>query len=81
MTGFICPLLEIYSYIILARILLSYVRATPGTTMAQINGVLLSLTEPVLGPLRRVIPPVRMGAGAIDLSPIIVFVGIMLICG
>ena len=79
--GFICQLLRIYSWIILARILLSYVRSTPGTAVEQINGVLLSLTEPVLGPLRRVIPPVRMGAGAIDLSPIIVFVGIMLICG
>ena len=79
--GFICQLLRIYSWIILARILLSYVRSTPGTAVAQINGALLCLTEPVLGPLRRVIPPVRMGAGAIDLSPIIVFVGIMLICG
>ncbi len=79
--GFICQLLRIYSWISLARMLLSYVRSTPGTAVAQINGVLLSLTEPVLGPLRRVIPPVRMGAGAIDLSPIIVFVGIMLICG
>lgn len=78
---FICQLLNFYLWIILARILFSYVRSTPGTALASVNNVLLTLTEPVLGPLRRVIPPVRMGAGVIDLSPIIVFVGILLICG
>ena len=78
---FICQLLNFYLWIILARILFSYVRSTPGTALASVKNVLLTLTEPVLGPLRRVIPPVRMGAGAIDLSPIIVFVGILLICG
>ncbi|MSV47641.1 MAG: YggT family protein, partial [Actinobacteria bacterium] len=28
------------------------------------------------GPLRRVIPPVRLGAAALDLSPLIVLLGI-----
>jgi uncharacterized protein YggT (Ycf19 family) len=35
----------------------------------------------VLGPLRRMIPPVRMGISAIDVSPIIVIVVIIIICG
>jgi YggT family protein len=33
-----------------------------------------AVTEPVLRPIRGLLPPVRMGAMAFDLSPIIVFV-------
>ena len=78
--AFICALLQLYSFVILARIIMSWVRITPGTPVASIYSVIFSLTEPVLGPLRRMIPPVRMGMGAIDVSPIIVFVVIILIC-
>ena len=53
----------------------SWVRVTPGTPVASIYSVVFNLTEPVLGPLRRVIPPVRMGMAAIDLSPLIIIVG------
>ena len=76
----ICPLLQIYSLILIARILMSYVRIERDSSLAGVNSVLFSLTEPVLAPLRNAIPPVRMGAAAIDLSPIIVFVIIRIIC-
>jgi len=76
----ICTLLGIYSWLIFARIIMSWVRVEPGTPVASIYSVVFNLTEPVLGPLRRAIPPVRMGMAALDLSPLIVFVGIMIIC-
>jgi len=66
--------------VILARIIMSWVRIEPGTPVASIYSVVFNLTEPVLGPLRRAIPPVRMGVAALDLSPLIVFVVITLIC-
>lgn len=59
---------------------MSWVRIEPGSPVASIYSVVFNLTEPVLGPLRRAVPPVRLGMAALDLSPIIVFVGIMLIC-
>ncbi len=59
---------------------MSWIRIVPGTPVASIYSVVFSVTEPVLGPLRRAIPPVRMGMAALDLSPIIVFVAIMIIC-
>lgn len=77
----ICLVLQLYSFVILARIIMSWVRVEPGTPVASIYSVIFNLTEPVLGPLRRAIPPVRIGVGAIDVSPIIVFVIIILICG
>ncbi len=76
----ICQILGIYSLVIFARIIFSWVRVTPGTPVASIYSVIFNLTEPVLGPLRRAIPPVRLGMAAIDLSPLIIFVGIRLIC-
>lgn len=34
------------------------------------------VTDPVLVPIRRLIPPLRIGGGALDLSPMIVILGI-----
>ena len=78
---FICLILNLFSFVILARIIMSWIRITPGTPVASIYSVVFNITEPILGPLRRMIPPVRMGMAAIDVSPIIVFVVIILICG
>ena len=78
--GLICLVLQLFSFVVLARILMSWIRITPGTAVASVYSVVFNLTEPVLGPIRRLIPPVRMGMAAIDVSPIIVFVVIMLIC-
>lgn len=76
----LCFFLSIYSLLILARIILSWVRIDPDSSLSGLNTAVFNLTEPVLGPLRRAIPPVRLGMAALDLSPIIVFVVIRLIC-
>jgi YggT family protein len=76
----VCTLLYLYTFVILARVLFSWVRVEPGTALASVYSVIYSITEPVLGPLRRVIPPMRLGMGAIDLSPIIVLVLVAIIC-
>ena len=41
--------------------------------------LLRSITEPIYRPLRNVIPPVRFGDAALDLSPLIAIIGIQLI--
>lgn len=76
----ICTILGIYSWIIFARIILSWVRVEPGTGLASVASVVYNLTEPVLGPIRAVIPPMRLGVAALDLSPLLVFLVIMIIC-
>jgi YggT family protein len=52
-----------------ARAIFSWFPVRPGTALASLNGVLYELTEPVLRPVRRIIPP----AGMFDLSFIVVF--------
>ena len=79
--GLVCALLQVYFIVLVARIILSWFPVTPGTPLASIVSILYDLTEPVLGPMRRIIPPV----GMIDISPIVVFfaLGILqrAICG
>lgn len=72
MPDVICSLLSLYFYVLIARMIFSWIPVTPGTTAYQINRVLLQLTEPVLGPIRRLIGPVRIGSIGLDLSATIV---------
>ena len=77
---FICQLLIIYSYIVFARILLSWFPMQPGGVGAQLYSAVYTVTEPVLGPIRRAVPAVRIGAMGLDLSPMIVFFGVQILC-
>ena len=54
---------------------MSWFPIRPGTPWASIYGVLLDLTEPVLAPLRRVIPP----AGMFDLSFLVLIIGLFIV--
>jgi YggT family protein len=57
---------------LVARALLSWFPAEPGTGLYGVVRALDRITEPVLRPVRRLLPPVRAGGMAIDLSIIIV---------
>jgi len=74
-------LLRAYVVILVARALMSWFPITPGTPVEAIVRVLDRLTEPVLRPIRRLVPPVRTGGGAIDLSIIIAIFGIYIVGG
>jgi YggT family protein len=71
----VCAALTIYLLILVARAVLSFFPVRPGTGLASFNTVLIQLTEPVMAPVRRVIPP----AGMFDLSFIVVFIVIELV--
>jgi YggT family protein len=45
----------------------------------KVYTALSKIVEPVLRPIRAVIPPVRMGGAAIDLSPLILILGLSLL--
>ena len=74
----ICLALQFFVILIFVRIILSWFPPSGGF-IDQVQRVVFSATEPVMGPLRRVIPPVRLGAAALDLSPLIVLLGISVI--
>ena len=72
-------LLNLYVFVIFVRIILSWFPITPGTAMASIHSFVQALTEPVLAPIRRALPPARMGSMGFDFSPMIVIVGIYIL--
>ena len=72
-------LLEIYIIFVFGRVLLSWFPIGPGSALAPVHNFLYSVTEPVLGPVRRALPPLRMGAVGLDLSPIIVLIGLQIL--
>ena len=72
-------LATLYFYAIFARILLSWFPVSPGGAMAKIFSFLYSITEPVLGPLRRLLPAVRFGGMQLDLSPIVFIFGMQIL--
>jgi len=73
----VCAALNVYLLILLARAVLSFFPVNPGTGLASFNQVLIQLTEPIIAPVRRVIPP----AGMFDLSFLVVFIVIELVHG
>ena len=70
-------ILSIYMWIVIAVVIMSWLVAfnivnRHNDIVRQISNVLYRLTEPVLGPIRRVLP----NMGGLDLSPIVVFIAI-----
>jgi YggT family protein len=59
--------LTVYLWVIILRAVFSWVYVP---SLHQVGRVLYRLTEPVLRPVRRLVPPARLGG--LDISPVIV---------
>ena len=70
---------QIWLLCAVGRALLSWFPISYDSVAHRVNSVLVRITEPVIAPVRRLMPPVRAGAIGIDLSFIVVFVVLELI--
>ena len=77
MAEVLCTILGIYQLVLIARAITSFFPVTPGTAFAQIVDVLFRITEPVLGPVRRIVPPL----GMFDLSFLVVVIALQVFSG
>jgi YggT family protein len=68
----ISGLIGLYTFVIFVRIILSWFPINPSGPLGQVTRLLFQVTEPVLGPARRIIPSI----GPIDISPIVVVVAL-----
>lgn len=75
MKEILCTALQLYLLVLVVRAILSFLPVRPGTGLASFQQFLAQLTEPVIAPVRRVIPP----AGIFDLSFLVVFIVIELV--
>jgi YggT family protein len=82
--GFVGFLLLLVQLVLVARVVLdwSVMLAGPaayGSVRARLVTGVMAVTEPILAPVRRVLPPLRVGSVAIDLAFIVVFLGVVLL--
>ena len=74
--GVLLFIIQIYYYAILASIIMSFVMMFSGSTNPHPLLLLVwQLTEPIMGPVRKIIPSM----GGLDFSPIFIFIAIQII--
>jgi YggT family protein len=64
---------ELYTYVVLASVILSWVRLEPSNPFVKFVN---ALTEPVLKPIREVLPTKSLG---IDFSPLVLLLALSII--
>lgn len=75
LVGVVYVIGRIYFYAIIAAIIMSFMAAfSGGVGPHPLMRVVLQLTEPVMSPVRRIIPPL----GGLDFSPLVIFMAMYL---
>ena len=76
MADLLCAIVTVYILVLAARAILSWFPPSSSSGgLATVQRLLMDLTEPVLAPLRRVIPP----AGMFDLSFMVAFFALVVL--
>jgi len=68
-------LLNVYLIVLAGRAVLSWLPLSPNSSLAPVASFLYAVTDAVLAPVRRIIPPI----GGFDISFLIVFIVIQVI--
>jgi YggT family protein len=78
MVRIIVDLLQLFIFVLIAYSILSwylaYARVSYDSPAFKVNRVLSAICDPVLNPIRRLIPAVRIGGVGLDLSVLIAFI-------
>lgn len=67
----VCLLLQVFAAVLLARVVLEWMPVGDEHPVGRVRRVLRRITQPVLAPVRALVPPLRVGSVAVDLSPLI----------
>lgn len=83
--GLVCLLLSLAFYAVILWVILSWVvnfgRLSYGHPVRKLYDLLARGIDPVLRPIRSVLPPVRIGGGGLDLSPLVLMFGLIILRG
>ena len=78
MVRLIVDVLQLFIFVLIAYSILSwylaYARVSYDSPAFKVNRVLSAICDPVLNPIRRIVPPARIGGVGLDLSVLILFV-------
>ena len=71
LVGLVQLLFDLYIIVLLARVLLSWVQVDPRNPVVNL---IHQLTEPLLAPIRRMLPQ----SGSVDFSPMVAFIVVLI---
>ena len=81
--GLLGFVLILFQLVLVARIVVDWIGvlspATAGGGLYQARRITHGITEPVIAPVRRMLPPVRIGSVGIDLAFTVVFLAVILL--
>jgi YggT family protein len=81
----VCFALDVIFYAVILWVILSWVvsfgRLSWGHPVRKLYDFLAKMIDPVLRPIRSVLPPVRIGGGGLDLSPLVLMFGLIILRG
>ncbi|MGP9725084.1 YggT family protein [Corynebacterium sp. AOP40-9SA-29] len=80
----IALILRLYWFILLARVIIEMIRSfsrqwRPSRRFTLIAEPIFRMTDVIVRPLRRIIPPLRLGGVALDVSVLVLFFGISIL--
>jgi YggT family protein len=79
---YVSTLVLVYSILIFVRILLSWIPRVPyNRFLAAAIAFVTDVVDPYLNLFRRFLPPIRIGPGALDLSPIVGLILLQIVGG
>ena len=83
---YLAYVVDFYIYVLVGRLIFDYIRMfsrnwRPTGVVLMIAEVIYTITDPPIRALRRIIPPVRIGSVSIDLSFLVLVIGLQIIGG
>ena len=74
--GLLLTAIQVYVYLIIARVLLSWLPVPRNQYLRSAYSFIFTVTEPYLALFRRILPRIGMGSVGLDFSP---FIGIVVL--
>ncbi|CAB4915271.1 MAG: YggT family protein [Actinobacteria bacterium] len=82
MLALLAFVLLLFQLVLIARVVVDWVGVLAPASGARLGGarrLVHRVTEPVIAPVRRVLPPLRIGGMGIDLAFTVVFLGVVVL--
>jgi uncharacterized protein YggT (Ycf19 family) len=78
----VATFLQLYGWVLVAYVVLGwFVMADRGGGLFGIYRTLAAICEPYLGLFRRLLPPIMLGGGGLDLSPLVGLIVLQIVAG
>lgn len=75
----LCVLLLVFEFAFLMRLVLSFFPLAEGSAWANLRGTAVTVTEPVVMPIRRAVPPLPGALGGFGIAELLVLIGIQIL--